>query len=31
VEWYLDHAAWVEKIVSGEYREWIAGNYASRT
>ena len=31
VEWYLDNAVWVEKIVSGEYREWIAGNYASRT
>ncbi len=31
VQWYLDNSAWVEKIVSGEYREWIAGNYASRT
>jgi dTDP-glucose 4,6-dehydratase len=31
VEWYLTHPAWVEKIVSGEYREWIVGNYASRT
>jgi dTDP-glucose 4,6-dehydratase len=31
VQWYLDHAKWVEKIVSGEYREWIAGNYSSRT
>ena len=31
VEWYLDHAEWVAKIVSGEYREWIAGNYSSRT
>lgn len=30
VQWYLDNAVWVEKIVSGEYREWIAGNYASR-
>jgi dTDP-glucose 4,6-dehydratase len=30
VQWYLDHAKWVEKIVSGEYREWITGNYASR-
>jgi dTDP-glucose 4,6-dehydratase len=31
VQWYLDNSRWVEKIVSGEYREWIAGNYASRT
>ena len=31
IEWYLDNPAWVEKIVSGEYREWIKGNYASRT
>jgi dTDP-glucose 4,6-dehydratase len=31
VEWYLDNSAWVEKIVSGEYREWIVGNYSSRT
>ena len=31
VQWYLDHSKWVEKIVSGEYREWIAGNYSSRT
>jgi dTDP-glucose 4,6-dehydratase len=30
VEWYLDHSDWVAKIVSGEYREWIAGNYSSR-
>jgi dTDP-glucose 4,6-dehydratase len=31
VEWYLANEAWVGKIVSGEYRDWIAGNYASRT
>ena len=31
VRWYLDNAKWVEKIVSGEYREWIKGNYGSRT
>jgi dTDP-glucose 4,6-dehydratase len=31
VQWYLDNAKWVEKIVSGEYREWIAGNYATRS
>jgi dTDP-glucose 4,6-dehydratase len=31
VQWYLDNPKWVEKIVSGEYRDWIVGNYASRT
>jgi dTDP-glucose 4,6-dehydratase len=31
VRWYLDNSNWVEKIVSGEYREWIVGNYSSRT
>jgi dTDP-glucose 4,6-dehydratase len=30
VEWYLKNPEWVEKIVSGEYRKWIEGNYASR-
>ncbi|MDR3746151.1 MAG: dTDP-glucose 4,6-dehydratase [Acidobacteriaceae bacterium] len=30
VQWYLDNAKWVEKIVSGEYREWIKGNYSAR-
>jgi dTDP-glucose 4,6-dehydratase len=30
VQWYLDHPKWVEKIVSGEYREWIKGNYDAR-
>jgi dTDP-glucose 4,6-dehydratase len=30
VKWYLDHQNWVTNIVSGEYREWIAGNYGSR-
>ena len=31
VQWYLDNAQWVAKIVSGEYREWIKGNYGTRT
>jgi dTDP-glucose 4,6-dehydratase len=30
VEWYLQNTRWVEKIVSGEYRRWIEGNYSSR-
>jgi dTDP-glucose 4,6-dehydratase len=31
VQWYLENANWVAKIVSGEYREWITGNYGSRS
>jgi dTDP-glucose 4,6-dehydratase len=30
VEWYLDNPAWVEKIVSGEYRNWIASTYGTK-
>ncbi|HEV2647057.1 MAG TPA: dTDP-glucose 4,6-dehydratase [Acidobacteriaceae bacterium] len=30
VQWYLQNPAWVEKIVSGEYRQWIEGNYSFR-
>jgi dTDP-glucose 4,6-dehydratase len=30
VEWYLDNPEWVEKIVSGAYREWVTDNYAAR-
>jgi dTDP-glucose 4,6-dehydratase len=30
VQWYLDNAQWVAKVVSGEYREWIEGNYGNR-
>lgn len=28
VEWYLDNAAWVEQVISGEYRQWIERQYA---
>jgi dTDP-glucose 4,6-dehydratase len=31
VQWYLENPKWVEKVVSGEYREWIAGNYSARS
>ena len=31
VQWYLENEKWVAKIVSGEYREWIKGNYGSRS
>ena len=28
VEWYLSNAAWVERVVSGDYRQWIKRQYA---
>ena len=31
VRWYLDHAAWVESVRTGAYREWIAQNYSERS
>lgn len=31
VEWYLDHAEWVEHVTSGEYRKWVNTNYAGRS
>jgi dTDP-glucose 4,6-dehydratase len=31
VRWYLDHAAWVAQVKSGEYRQWIEKNYAARS
>jgi dTDP-glucose 4,6-dehydratase len=30
VEWYLNHAAWVENVTSGAYRDWIEANYERR-
>ncbi len=30
VRWYLDHPTWVEHVRSGEYRAWMAKNYARR-
>jgi dTDP-glucose 4,6-dehydratase len=30
VEWYLENSRWVENVVSGEYRDWIKGNYELR-
>jgi len=29
VRWYLDHAAWVEHVQTGEYRSWIDRHYGS--
>jgi len=31
VEWYLQNARWVEKVVSGAYRDWIKDNYELRS
>ena len=31
VRWYLDHAAWVAQVKSGEYRQWLEVNYAARS
>jgi dTDP-glucose 4,6-dehydratase len=31
VGWYLDNAAWVAQVKSGEYRRWLEVNYAKRT
>ena len=30
VAWYLDNGAWVDNVVSGEYRNWMQTNYAAR-
>ena len=30
VRWYLEHAAWVESVRTGGYRQWIADNYGER-
>ncbi|GJG93470.1 dTDP-glucose 4,6-dehydratase [Cupriavidus pauculus] len=27
--WYLDNQAWVQDVVSGEYRNWVAKQYAA--
>jgi dTDP-glucose 4,6-dehydratase len=31
VRWYLDNAAWVAQVKSGEYRQWLEVNYAARS
>ena len=30
VRWYLDNRAWVERIVSGDYQNWVTQNYGGR-
>ena len=29
VQWYLDNQAWVQDVTSGEYRNWLATQYAA--
>ncbi|MCX4176119.1 MULTISPECIES: dTDP-glucose 4,6-dehydratase [Paraburkholderia] len=29
VRWYLDNQEWVREVMSGEYREWVAKQYAA--
>ena len=30
VQWYLDHAGWVENVTTGAYQNWIKTNYGQR-
>jgi dTDP-glucose 4,6-dehydratase len=30
IEWYLGHPEWLESVVSGAYKEWVAVQYAVR-
>ncbi|CCD29091.1 dTDP-glucose 4,6 dehydratase [Candidatus Glomeribacter gigasporarum BEG34] len=30
VRWYLDHPDWVNRIISGDYRNWVEFNYTQR-
>ena len=30
VRWYLDNQEWVDEVASGDYRKWVATNYAQR-
>jgi dTDP-glucose 4,6-dehydratase len=30
VQWYLENSAWVARVVSGEYRQWMDRNYGDR-
>lgn len=30
VEWYLENTAWINAVISGEYRDWIKQNYDDR-
>ncbi|MDX2501040.1 MAG: dTDP-glucose 4,6-dehydratase, partial [Deltaproteobacteria bacterium] len=28
IQWYLDNPGWVERVRSGEYRQWIKQHYS---
>lgn len=30
IEWYLGHKQWLDSVVSGAYKDWIAAQYATR-
>ncbi len=30
IQWYMDNTEWVDRLRSGEYREWIEKNYGKR-
>ncbi|WP_175836420.1 dTDP-glucose 4,6-dehydratase [Burkholderia anthina] len=30
VRWYLDNQEWADEVASGDYRKWVATNYAHR-
>jgi len=30
VRWYLDNPGWVERVMSGAYRDWLQKNYSNR-
>jgi dTDP-glucose 4,6-dehydratase len=29
VQWYLDNQPWVQDVMSGEYRNWVAKQYVA--
>ena len=31
IAWYLENSAWLDEVMSGQYRQWIDLNYAERT
>jgi dTDP-glucose 4,6-dehydratase len=30
VRWYIENGAWIERVRSGAYREWLEKNYGAR-
>jgi dTDP-glucose 4,6-dehydratase len=30
IDWYLQHESWVQRVQSGEYRQWMAQQYGGR-